>query len=373
LIIRLVKIIKSGIKTMRNLKKTIAAAIAVLMAITSTVYALASWEDDLDYSVTGDFPENVSVEIYGGADSEGLQDEYAVKYGNIVGCVKKLVVRIEEKVTLNSDPMNEDVTYKELSSLDCKTTFTIAYTEPGYGVYFLNDATEDIEKMNTKYDNGKYTFKVDTVYPGMLFLSKYELSDDETVAKQTLEDSETGIKAEGSFINGTFMETSLYDDEWTEYSVVFGRNFKLLDKVDAKLYIPCENSKAKAGFMDYDEEMKFIDFGAEYTDGYLVINTKNIPPFELKDIFVGTDEEISEYINTANTEGSDNNEPTQQPGTEPNKAGTAKTETSTANSQNTVSQGKSAVSTGDSSNAVIIVMLTLTAFCTALIIKKSKE
>lgn len=354
---------------MNNLKKIMATTIASLMAITFTIPAFASWEDEPDYSVTGDFPENVSVVIYGGADSEGLGDDYAAKYADIVGNIKNLVVRIEEETTIGSDNMYEDYIYKELSELDCKTTFTIDYDESGCGVYFFNDNTESFSKMDATYADGKYTFEVDTVYPGFLFLSKHELSDDETVSEQTLEDSETGVKAEGKFMNGTFMDTYFYNDGWTEYRVVFGRNFNLLDKVDAKLYLPCEDSEAKAGFMDSDNEVKFIDFNAEYIDGYLVVDTNNIPTYELQDIFVGTDKKIAEYIEAYNDEGVDDNsenESSQEPSTKENQP----------ESSNNEAPNQSSVNTSDNSNVAVIMMAVLISACVIVfvpIVKKSKR
>ena len=140
------------------MKRIIASAMVCLMAMTFTIPAFASWEDEPDYSVTGDFPENVNVVIYGGADSEGLGDEYAAKYAGIVGNIKNLVVRIEKETTADPDKMYEDYVYKELSELDCKTTFTIDYDESDCGVYFFNDNTESFSKMNATYADGKYTF-----------------------------------------------------------------------------------------------------------------------------------------------------------------------------------------------------------------------
>lgn len=352
---------------MKNLKRIIAAAMICLMVMTFTIPAFASWEDEPDYSVTGDFPENVNVVIYGGADFGGLGDYYAAQYADIVGNIKNLVVRIKEETTAEPDKIYEDYVYKELTKLDCKTTFTIDYSEPDCGVYFFNDTTESFSKMNAAYADGKYTFEVDTVYPGFLFLSKYELSDDETVSQQTFEDSETGVKAEGNFMNGTFMETDFYNDVNTEYKVVFGRNFNLLDKVDAKIYLPCENAKAKAGFMDSDNEVKFIDFDAKYSNGYLIVDTKDISIYELQDIFVGTDEEIVEYIRAYNEEGldDDSKESSQESSTKENKLENSKTEV----------QNQSSVNTGDSSNIVVIMIVVLTAVCVIIfapIVRKSK-
>lgn len=169
-------------------------------------------------------------------------------------------------------------------------------------------------------------------------------------------------------MNGTFMETYLYDSDFSEYNVTFGRNFNLLDKLDAKIYLPCENPQAKAGFIDGDDGAKFIDFNAKYSNGCLVFDTKDISVYELQDIFVGTDEEIAEYIKAYNEEGG-------YDGDEDESSQESNEKESASEVSEIKESNKSSVNTGDSSNIVVIMLAVLTAVCVIVfmpIVRKSK-